>query len=327
MELPGALGLFFLTAIAVTAAGITLAIAGDVIALRTGWGRLWVGSLLIAGATSLPELVTTVTAVRIEAPALAAGNVLGSNMANMSILALVVALLGERQLFQRLLPQQGLLAAFAIALTGMATLFAALRPEVEWLGVSPGAVALIGGYLVTSRILHRYGTGIPDLEAPVASRSLRWGWIVFVISTAAIFVAAPFLAFSAQRIAELTGIAESFMGVLALAFVTSLPEMATTVTAFRMGAGDLAIAGIYGSNTFNIGILGVADLFYTQGSLFSNLDQSHVTAGLFALLLIGLGTVQLLLRWPLKRFYFIEPGSLGTVALYLLGIFLVFRMS
>ncbi|MEE9324984.1 MAG: hypothetical protein V3U90_05500 [Dehalococcoidia bacterium] len=327
MELPGALGLFFLTAIAVTAAGITLAIAGDVIALRTGWGRLWVGSLLIAGATSLPELVTTVTAVRIEAPALAAGNVLGSNMANMSILALVVALLGERQLFQRLLPQQGLLAAFAIALTGMATLFAALRPEAEWLGVSLPAVALIGGYVVASRILHRYGAGIPDLEAPVASRSLRWGWIVFGISAAAIFVAAPFLAFSAQRIAELTGIAESFMGVLALAFVTSLPEMATTVTAFRMGAGDLAIAGIYGSNTFNIGILGVADLFYTQGSLFSNLDQSHVTAGLFALLLIGLGTVQLLLRWPLKRFYLIEPGSLGMVALYLLGIFLVFRMS
>lgn len=327
MDLPGALGLFFLTAIAVTAAGITLAIAGDVIALRTGWGRLWVGSLLIAGATSLPELVTTVTAVRIEAPALAAGNVLGSNMANMSILALVVALLGERQLFQRLLPQQGLLAAFAIALTGMATLFAALRPEAEWLGVSPPAVALIGGYLVTSRMLHRYSTGIPDLEAPVASRSLRWGWIVFGISAAAILVAAPFLAFSAQRIAELTGIAESFMGVLALAFVTSLPEMATTVTAFRMGAGDLAIAGIYGSNTFNIGILGVADLFYTQGSLFSNLDQSHVTAGLFALLLIGLGTLQLLLRWPLRRFYLIEPGSLGTVALYLLGIFLVFRMS
>ena len=82
MDIAGALGIFFTAAIVVVAAAIALAGAGDVIALRTGWGRVWVGSLLMAGATSLPELVTTTTAALLETPDLAAGNIFGANMLN-----------------------------------------------------------------------------------------------------------------------------------------------------------------------------------------------------------------------------------------------------
>ena len=326
LDLPGALGLFILAAVVVVLAATKLVVAGDVIASRTGWGQVWVGSLLVAAATSLPELVTEVSAVRIGAPALAAGTTLGSNMLNMGILALAVALLGERGFYEKLQPQQSSVAAFAITMTGLATLLAALRPQANWLGVTPAAVTIIVAYLVGSRVLFRFATSVPDPQAAVASRSLRWGWVVFGLSAGAIFAAAPFLALSAQRLAQLTGLEESFIGVLAVAFVTSLPELVTTITAVRMGARDLAVSGIHGSNAVNVAILAVADLFYTEGSLFGALDRIHVTAGLFAVLLVGLGLVQILLRRPLKRLSIIEPGSLATISLYSLGAFLLFRM-
>ena len=80
LSLGGYIGLFAVAAAVVVGAAAFLAKSGDVIALRTPMGRLWAGSLLLAGATSLPELVTNVTAVRIDAPSLAAGNIFGANM-------------------------------------------------------------------------------------------------------------------------------------------------------------------------------------------------------------------------------------------------------
>ena len=324
MELPVALGLFLASAVVVVAGGIGLAMSGDVIAIRTGWGRLWVGSLLVGGGTSLPELVTTITAVRIDTPALAAGAVLGANMLNITKLALVVAVLGGRLFFQRVMPQQSQVAIFAIAATGVATLLALIQPQVKFLGISPATVIIIGGFVVGSRIMYLRSKTTAAAEEITVERTLRWGWTVFAIASVAILVSAPLLAISAERIAEITGIAESFIGVLAVAFVTSLPELAAVVAAIRIGAPDLAVAEIYGSNTFNIVILGVADLFYTQGSLFGSLDMSHVTAGVFAILLMSACIVQLRLRRPVKHVSLTEPSTSLIVGLYLVGIVLVF---
>ena len=144
-ELLVALGLFSLAAAFVVAGGIGLALSGDVIAARTGWGQLWVGTLLVAGGTSLPELVTVVAAVRIDAPSLAAGDIFGANMLNMSNLVLLLAIFGGRNVFQRILPQQRLVAIFAIALTSVALLFTLLSNETKWWAISPGAIAILGG--------------------------------------------------------------------------------------------------------------------------------------------------------------------------------------
>ncbi|MDE2968648.1 MAG: hypothetical protein OXT51_00875 [Chloroflexota bacterium] len=102
LNLPAAIALFLGSSAVVIFSAIALARAGDVIAARTGLGHLWVGSLLIAGATSLPELVTNITAVRIDNPGLAAGNILGANMLNVSNLAVIAAVFGGRVIDERL---------------------------------------------------------------------------------------------------------------------------------------------------------------------------------------------------------------------------------
>lgn len=328
LSLSASVGVFLLSAAIVVVAAIMLAKSGDVIASRTKWGRLWVGAILVAGATSLPELVTSVVAVRIGAPSLAAGNILGSNMLNMGILALVIALVGGRKVFQRIKPQQALLLGLALVLTALATVFAALQLDVKWLIVSPTTLVFLAVYAAGSRIIYKASAGEQETEAVGESqRSLAWGWGFFLLAAVLIFMSAPLLVVSADRIVELTGVSESFIGVLALAIVTSLPEVTAAIAAMRLGAYDLALSGLYGSNAFNIAALGIADLFHTSGSLFGSLDLSHVVIGLFAVLLMGLGTIQIMQRKPVKHFSLTQPSTVVMVGLYLIGLFLVFKLS
>lgn len=327
MELAEPLGIFFLAAVVIVVAAVALAISSDVIAERSGWGRLWVGSLLLAGATSLPELITNIAAVRIGAPALAAGDILGSNMLNMSNLALLASGLGGGELFRRLMPQQALVALLAMALTGIATLSAAFQIEVRWLFLSLPSLAILVGYVVGSRILYRLTPGVADEETPAEGHSLRWGWTMFIISAAAISGSAPFLATSAQSIAAITGLGESFVGVLGVAFVTTLPELVATGTAIRRGADDLAVAGMFGTNAFNVGALAVADMFSPGESLFGSLDGSHVAAGLFAILLMGIAALQVRRRRRLPWFSVTEPSTALMVGVYVLGLVAVYRLG
>ena len=282
----------------------------------------------MAGATSLPELVTNVVAVRIGAPSLAAGNIFGANMLNMSNLALVVALVGGRKVFQQIRPQQALLLGLALVLTAVATVFAALQLDVKWLIVSPATLVILAVYVAGTRIIYKRSVGQQGTEeVGEPGHSLAWGWGIFLLAATFIFMSAPFLAVSADRIAELAGVSESFVGVLAVAIVTTLPELTTTITAMRIGAYDLALSGLYGSNAFNVAALAVADLFHPSGSLFGSLDVSHVVIGLFAVLLMGLGTIQIIQRKPVKHFSLTQPSTVVMVGLYLIGLFLVFKLS
>src|SRR3972149_6447591 len=82
--------IFLASSAAIVVAAIKLAQYGDVIAVRTRLGGMFVGALLLAGATSLPELVTAVSSIQQSVPNLAAGNFFGSNMFNMFLLAVLI---------------------------------------------------------------------------------------------------------------------------------------------------------------------------------------------------------------------------------------------
>ena len=235
-NLPAALGFFSLAAVVIVVAASFLASAADVIASRMGLGRLWVGSLLLAGATSLPELVTAVAAALGGSAELAAGNILGANMLNMSNLAILLAFLGGREVFRQVAPQQTWVAGSAILLTSVATLFVATKIDFKILAVSIPAIAILVAYVIISRYLRKFSLEVEESteEVEEPSHSLMWGWTVFTLAAAGVFVAGPLLAISAESIAEATGIGSSFVGVLGLALVTTLPELTTTFAAFRM---------------------------------------------------------------------------------------------
>ena len=321
------IAIFLGSAVVVVFAAIALGKAGEAISSNTGMGHLWVGLILIAGATSLPELVTTITAVQLDNPNLAVSIITGANMLNATKLAIIAGLLGGPFLYQRLSRGQEILSIEALVLTGLAALFITIGWGAAFFGVTLAAILILTAYLVGSRVLYTANIGDSTSVADEPDHSLRWGWTVYLLAAAAIMVSATALTISADEIATETGIAASFIGVLAVAFVTTVPELTVGITLMRLGAPEMAVAEFHGSNALNIAILAIADLTYLEGALFDDLDDSNFLAGLFAVLLVGMSALQIKLRRRLKHFSLTEPSTFGFIALYVGGLFLVFQAS
>ena len=291
-----ALPVFFASAVAVVVAGIGLARYGDELADRTGWGHLWVGTILVAVATSLPELFTNISAISIGVPALALGNIFGANMVNMLTLALVALLFGAGSFFRAPAREAVVLAVVAILITGLALSMSVGEASVA-LGVfSLGGIVVLAAYLVGMRAVYAARSAAPPEPVSEAGRSLFKTWLLFLGAATIIAAAAPFLAVSADGIAEATGLARSFMGVLAVSAVTTLPEATVTVAAVRRGLYSLALGNLYGSCAFNVVIITVIDPINGKQPVLRAMDPEHFAAGGVAVLLMGLGLLAMLLR-------------------------------
>lgn len=323
---------FLVAALAIFVAGSALARNGAIIGERTGLGHVWVGALLIATATSLPEIATGSAAILRDAPGLAAGGVFGSNMANMALLAVIALVYGRARVIQREALGIALTASIAIALTAIAVLFIVTRLEQSIAGAFGfGTVVLFVAVLGSLLLVSQHGEivgepGPATVEGAGRLPSLLRAGATFAAATGVILIAAPILAWTAEEIAEITGLAETFIGVLGLAIATSLPELATSVAAVRMGALDLAVSNIYGSNAINISILIWLDVLYTKAPLLETIDTSNAVAGLVAVLLMMIGLTGMMLRTEQRRFR-VDPAATLILAAYLLGLLLVWSVS
>ena len=186
--LPVAVIIFLASAVAVVLLGIRLASYGDALAALTGWGRLFVGSILVALATSLPELSNNITAVRIDNPALALGDVLGSNMLNILILAMVALLFGGKRFLQRVAPEQGYLILLAAALSILAMIFAVLKHEAHIWQIGLSSLAILAAYLVGMWFVYRRRPAVSDADAADAGITLRRAWIMFILVSVGVIV-------------------------------------------------------------------------------------------------------------------------------------------
>ena len=327
-DLAQGLLLFFGGAALVILSGVYLARYGDALAGLLGWGRLWVGTILVAAATSLPELITSVTAASRDQPALAAGNILGSNMVNMFALAMVAILFGGAGFFRMVAPEQRYLVLTAISLTVLAVVLGSLPLGISILEVGLASVLLLALYLGGMRLvyLRRPSEAARQEVGETGSIGLRKAWLLFGLAALGVMVAASALTVGAERIAESTFLASSFMGVVALAMVTSMPEISTAIASVRLGAVDLGVGNIYGSCAFNIVIFALADPLYRQGVLVETLGSEHVAAGVVAVCLMGCGLALILTKGSYR--YLPAVPILVLMGLgYLGAVYLVFSLS
>lgn len=322
--------IFLVAAIAIFFAGNTLAKAGDIIARQTRLGHLWVGALLIAAATSLPELTAGTAAVLTDAPDLAVGGAFGSNMANMAILALIALWFGRARVLQREALGITLTAALAVVLTGIASLFIVAQLEYNIAGVAGyGSIVLAAAVIIGLLLMPQTAEGAGGAEQKQEAKpaqSTAAAVAMFCAAAAVIFVAAPVLVWAVEEIAEQTGLTESFVGVLLLAIATSLPELAASSAAVRMGSLDLAVGNLYGSNAMNIGILIWLDAIYTKAPLLEAVDISNAVAGLVAVLLMMIGLTSMVLRAERRRFP-VDPAAALILIGYALGLLLTWSVS
>jgi cation:H+ antiporter len=277
-----------------------LARDADLIADATGLGRLWIGSLLLAGSTSLPELLTDINAAVLGVPDIGVGDLLGSTMANMLILAGLDLAFPKRRILETVAVDHVLVATLALVLTAMTGIAITTGGwgSVGHVGVETLVIGVT--YILGMRVVYRSSaasTPHDQLALGDDRRTLlRRGLAGFALAAAGMLVTAPLLVLSAEAVAVEAGLSQTAVGTLLVGFTTSFPEMASTVAAVRMGALDLAVGNIFGSNAFNMFVLLPMDLAYLPGSLLANVSSAHILSAQFALLALALGMLGILGR-------------------------------
>lgn len=324
---------FTAAATVLTLVGVQLARAGDEIAERAGVSRLFVGMLLVAAATSLPEIVTDVSAAIADAPDLAVGDLFGSSMANMAILAFV-DLLRRHRVWPSVEIGHARVASVAIALTALATMGILTPPgfALGWIGAD--TLAITAAYAAAVAWMRRSPTGrfgdggvlpVPTGWTQPGRGELRPAVLRFAAAAAVILVAAPALAYSGQDIARETGVGETFVGTVLLALSTSFPELVASIAAVRIGAHDLAVGNLFGSNAFNMAALVLVDIAYTPATLFRSVDPSQATAGVGAILLMALALAALV-HGTETRARRLEPDAILLLVAYAGALFAVWSV-
>lgn len=324
---------FAACAILIGFAGTELCRSGDVIAAKTGLSRSWVGLVLIATVTSLPELVTGISGVTVaNTPEIAVGDALGSCVFNLAILVVVDFLQREESVYRRARQGHVLAAGFGIVLIGFAGVSILLREQgaafsMGHVGIYTPIILLL--YALAMRTVFSYEQEHrADYAEEVADRypasTLRTAVLRYAAAGLVVVAAGTWLPFVAADLADAMEWRKSFVGTLFVAGVTSLPELVVTVTAVRIGALDMAIANLLGSNLFDILILAIDDILYFDGALLYQVSTAHAVTALSAVIMTGIAIIGLFYRPRTRLFKSIGWISLALFAMYLFNAYALY---
>jgi cation:H+ antiporter len=325
---------FAATALVIVLAGVRLARYGDVMGEKTGLGRSWIGVVLLAATTSLPELFTGFGSTALAAlPDIALGDVLGSCMFNLLILSLMDAVQPE-PISTRAHQGHALSIGFGLVLIGIAGIGLAVGhrlPAIGWIGVY--TPALIAVYFAAMRVIfaherHRRAQETQEVaeELHYKATTLRVAVVQYGLAAVVVIAAAVWLPRLGAELARQTGLGEAFVGSLFVAITTSLPEIVVSLAAVRIGALDLGIGNVLGSNLFNLLILGLDDVFYRHGPLMADAGASHGISIAAIVMMNGLFLIGLTYKVLTKRFVVgWDTGALAVV--YVLAVALSYLLS
>ncbi|MCI5107133.1 MAG: calcium/sodium antiporter [Pseudomonadales bacterium] len=287
-------------------AGAELLVGGSSrLALRLGVTPLVVGLTIVAFGTSAPELAVSIDSTLSGLGALALGNVIGSNIANIGLILGVTALIQPIHIELELVRKQIPIVIACSVMLGLLLLDGSLSRL--------DGILLVAGLAAYLFLNYRQGKNelpaesaipLPEVVAPRKPGS-TWLNILFIIAGLALLVfGSHMFVEQAVSIARLMGISEAIIGLTLVAIGTSIPELATSVLAAFRRQSDIAIGNVVGSNTFNIlCVLGLTSLVGSiSGEQFSLLDFG--TMLVFACVLL-----------PLARSSFTLTRSEGAILL------------
>jgi cation:H+ antiporter len=202
----------------------------------------------------------------------------------------------------------------------------------SWIGLT--SLLFIAVYLVSVRLIYLNERNHPEADAghdapdSTGEGAMPLGRIIgwYVLLAAVIIGAALALPHFADRLAEHTGLGRTFVGTFLLAASTSLPEIAVSLAAVRMGSIDMAVGNLLGSNLFNVLILAIDDMVYTKGHILKDATPYHMLSVLGTILMTAVVIIGITFQVKGKKFL-LALDSAVVLLIYLLNLFLLFRFT
>jgi len=315
-------------------AGTKLARYGDIIAEKTGLGRIWIGVVLIAFVTTIPELVTSVSSVAlVHSPDLALGTLLGSCCFNLAILALLDILHPRTPALSVASPRHaaaGGWGAMLIAIAAAGILAGRRFPflTLGWLGIPTIVIAML--YLAAMWWIFRRERGQQSDTAQATFHqydrfTLGTVGIRFTLAAAAVVAAGIWLSFIGDEIGTTTGWGSTFVGSTFLAITTSAPELVVAITALRIGAIDLSVGDILGANMLDMAMILPVDLAQRQGFVLSSVSSGHLVVAAVAVTMTLLVMAGLRFQRRRKLFRVASWYTPLLIGLYVFGSYALFH--
>lgn len=318
------IGFLFATLIIVVT-GSKLSKYGDMMADIMGWGKMFIGVILLSSVTSMPELMNGISSVVfLDAPDLAVGDIVGSCAFNILIISIMDLFYDHKKPITSVAQTGHIIAASfgIILLTFLA--FTILMPTtfgtIFWIGEF--SLLFLIFYLIAIRVVFLFDKKErKNNQKENTSFSLTLKQVVsrFIFNALILMVAALLLPYFGERLADASGLGQSFFGTLFIAASTSLPEVIVSIAAIRIGTVDLAIGNIFGSNIFNIAILAFNDMLYTKGPILQYTSPNHIIPVLGTIIITAIGIIGIVYKEEKKWKLAIDTALIAVVYALMMG--------
>ncbi|MBN1755604.1 hypothetical protein JW877_05255 [bacterium] len=325
--------------------GDKLAKLGDHIGEKTGLGGTWIGLILLASITSIPEFTTSLSSVLFaNEPNLATGNIFGSNVFNLLIIAILDLVEGPGPILRRVKLFQAFPASMGIFLMTLSIVGIAIPMNFS---EAQSHIADTLGWLVSAAILVCWLIGMNLIYKFEKSRMQRINRITppkksgeykvylnFAICALVIIASGIWVVFVVQKIGthhfhifnKEFVLGQTFVGTIFLATITSLPELVVSITSFRIGATNMAISNLLGSNTFNILIIPLLEFTTGPHTFFSLIESIHIIPATIAILMTSIALMGLSYRSQ-KSYLYLGVDAITMIIIFVIGNLIFFRAS
>ena len=307
--------LFLLFAFFTVFLSIKLSYYADLLSKTSKVSKALIGGILLAGVTALPEFVTCLSAVFLANPALALGDVLGSNFFNIFIIAFFDLFFLKKFMFRKLSKNHYIVYILLIVNYIFMYLFAHDLLSLSLLGIGlPSLIIFITYFIYVRKIA---SNDSKDLEKD-SSKNVKNLPLKLFIAALLMVISSISLTFLVNKISLMyPAFSSSLIGAILLGITTSLPEVITFYTLITLNNYDLAQANIIGSNLFNLFVLGVSDFFLKGSSIYTYFDNDSLLILKLGILATSLCFIHHFKKFNSKKFLYLLP-SLAIVFCYLI---------
>lgn len=280
-------GIFFLVLAFLTiGASIKLSNYGDILSNQSKVGSLFIGGILIAAITSLPEFITSISASLIDNPSLSFGDILGSNFFNIFALSTLNIIFFNKKVFKNI-KKIYVLECIILFIDYMIIYFGCRGKIISFTSII--LILLYFVYIISIFKRNKFSN-----EA--IKEKTNYILLKFILTTFVMAFLSILLTLEADKISRIyPNFSSSTIGAVLLGITTSLPEVVTTFELFRLNNYNMAISNILGSNIFNFLVLAISDFFFKNGYIYSSIDKESILylfGGLLSTLLLSLGILK-----------------------------------